>query len=114
MRLRGRYAELVAAIDRRVSPDRQEQLKAEAERLNPDTWVTPEHVRAALDQYEAVFESLRGSIGRRRRRRRPRSSTGTAESSAQPPAPAETGSSNHPDSGGLPGLNDDTEPEAHD
>jgi hypothetical protein len=70
-RLRARYAEVMAAISRRV-PDqaRAEQLKADADRLNPDSWVTAEEVRQGIERYEAVFESLREALGRRRRRRR--------------------------------------------
>ena len=70
-RLRTRYAEVVAAIDRRApDPERREQLKTEAERLNPDGWATPDEVRRGLGQYEAVLQSLRSALGRRRRRRR--------------------------------------------
>jgi hypothetical protein len=77
-RLRARYADVMAGISRRVpDPERQEQLKTSAERLNPDNWVTTDEVRAGLEEYESVFESLRGLIGRRRRRRgRPRASGG--------------------------------------
>jgi hypothetical protein len=73
-RLRARYADVMAGISRRVSdPERQEQLKTSAERMNPDNWVTTDEVRAGLEDYESVFESLRGLIGRRRHRR-PRAS----------------------------------------
>jgi hypothetical protein len=59
-----------AAITRRVTDEgRRDELKAEAERLNPDGWVTDEEVSAGLEQYEAVLASLRDVIGRRRRRR---------------------------------------------
>ena len=71
MRLRARYSEVLARISERVTdPARQEQLKAEAERLNPDTWVTDDEVRAGLEGYETIFESLRSVVGRRRRRGR--------------------------------------------
>ena len=75
-RLRARYGELMAAITRRVAdPERQERLRDEATRLNPDTWVTADEVRQALERHEALFEALRGQISgsgqRRRRRRRP-------------------------------------------
>jgi hypothetical protein len=71
LRLRGRYAELLARLRERVSdPARLEELKTQAERLNPDTWVTDAEVAAGLEQYEEVFESLRAVVGRRRRRRR--------------------------------------------
>ena len=73
LRLRGRYADILAGIHDRI-PDgpRREELKAQAERLNPDNWVTEEEVRSGLEQYESVFESLRPVAGRRRRRRRRR------------------------------------------
>jgi hypothetical protein len=72
-RLRGRYGEIMVAIGRRVpDPERREQLKIEAERLNPDGWVTDEEVRLGLEQYEAVLGSVRASLGPRRRRRRGR------------------------------------------
>ena len=65
LRLRARHAEILARISERV-PDaaRQEELKAQAERLNPDTWVTDGEVSAGLEGYEAVLESLRASSGR--------------------------------------------------
>ena len=47
---------------------RQEQLKREAERLNPDSWSSSDDVRQALEQYEAVFASFRDVLGRHRRR----------------------------------------------
>jgi hypothetical protein len=71
LRLRGRYAELLARLRERVQdPARLEELKGQAERLNPDTWVTDAEVTAGLEQYEEVFESLRALVGRPRRRRR--------------------------------------------
>ena len=70
-RLRARYSEVLARISETVSdPARQEELKATAERLNPDTWVTETEVQAGLEDYETVFESLRSVVGRRRRRGR--------------------------------------------
>lgn len=72
-RLRGRYADVMAGIRDRVPEGPQrEELKAQAERLNPDTWVTDDEVRLGLEQYESVFESLRPLAVRRRRRRRRR------------------------------------------
>ena len=71
LRLRGRYAEVLARLRERVQdPARLEELKGQAERLNPDTWVTDAEVAAGLEQYEEVFESLRAVVGRRWRRRR--------------------------------------------
>lgn len=71
LRLRGRYAEMMARIGDRVpDAEKQTELKSIAERLNPDAWVTEEDVAAGLDGYEAAFEALRGVVGHRRRRRR--------------------------------------------
>lgn len=73
VRLRGRHAEILARIGERIADAaRREELKLQAERLNPDSWVTDEEVRVGLEQYEAVFESLRSVVGRRRKRRRRR------------------------------------------
>lgn len=71
-RLRARYAETMARITERIpDPEQQLQLKALAERLNPDAWVTEGDVNAGLESYEATFEALRGSIGTRRRKPAP-------------------------------------------
>jgi hypothetical protein len=86
-RLRARYADVLAGISRRVpDPQQQDQLRIEAERLNPDSWVTDEEVRIALEQYESVFESLRGLVSSGRRRRRRRSGS---RPSGQPVAPGQ-------------------------
>lgn len=72
-RLRARHAEVLARISEKAAdPAQREQLKAAADRLNPDTWVTEAEVAAGLESYEAVFESVRGVIGQRRNRRRGR------------------------------------------
>ena len=72
-RLRARHAEVLARITEKVEdPGRREQLKGDAERLNPDTWVTDDDVAAGLEGYESVFETLRGVIGHSHRRRRAR------------------------------------------
>ncbi|HTL42760.1 MAG TPA: hypothetical protein VL262_00385 [Vicinamibacterales bacterium] len=47
----------------------REELKARAERLNPDNWVTEADVDEGLEQYEAVYESLRAVVGHARKRR---------------------------------------------
>jgi hypothetical protein len=71
LRLRARYAEVLARISERVTdPAQQEQLKSDAERLNPDTWVTDDEVCEGLERYETVFESVRSVVGQRRRPRR--------------------------------------------
>ena len=46
------------------------ELKQRAEGLNPDAWVTADEVTAALEQYETVFDGLRGVVGRYPRGRR--------------------------------------------
>jgi hypothetical protein len=73
VRLRARYAEIMARItEKPMDEPAREELKTQAERLNPDAWVTPDEVAAALEQYETVFESLRTVVGHypsRRRRR---------------------------------------------
>jgi hypothetical protein len=98
-RLRGRYAEIMARISERVQDEgRREELKSKAERLNPDSWVTDDEVKAGLEEYEGVFESLRAVVGRRKRRRRrggraasddwQGSVAGPEEASAEPEGPA--------------------------
>jgi hypothetical protein len=71
VRLRARYAEVMARIaERPLEEEAREELKQRAERLNPDAWVTADEVSAALEQYETVFEGLRAVVGRHSRRRR--------------------------------------------
>jgi hypothetical protein len=70
-RLRSRYAEILVRItERTADPERREELKWQADRLNPDSWVTAEDVAQALEQYETVLASLAEVIGQRRRRKR--------------------------------------------
>jgi hypothetical protein len=89
-RLRARHAEILTRIAEKVTdPERREQLKADAERLNPDTWVTDAEVTTGLEGYETVFETLRSVIGRRRKRRRRRTA---GEPGAEAPAGAPGGS----------------------
>lgn len=62
-RLRARHSEMLARISDRVEdPDKQEQLKSLAERLNPDAWVTETDVAAGLEAYEATFATLRAEL----------------------------------------------------
>jgi hypothetical protein len=71
-RLRRRYADLSARIAGRVQDEEQQQrLKEQCDRLNPDTWLSEDDVRRALEQYEAILESIRAVVGQPRRRRRP-------------------------------------------
>ena len=70
-RLRSRYADILVRItERTADPERREELKWQADRLNPDSWVTAEDVSQALEQYETVLASLSDVIGQRRRRKR--------------------------------------------
>ena len=91
-RLRGRYADVLANLARRVADEqRREQLREQAERLNPDSWVTDEEVTAGLESYESVLASLREVAGRRRRRRRGRGTSGTGTPGAPESAEAQPG-----------------------
>jgi hypothetical protein len=88
-RLRARYSEVLARISETVSdPGRQDELKLQAERLNPDTWVTEAEVGAGLESYETVFETLRSAVGARRRRRR--RGSGRRREQAPDAAPADS------------------------
>jgi hypothetical protein len=94
-RLRARHAEVLARISEKIQDsDRRQELKAQADRLNPDTWVTDPEVTAGLEQYEAVFESLRAVVGRRRRRRKRRGPGGGSDRPDEGPA---TGSAPGPE-----------------
>jgi len=94
-RLRARYADVVATIGRRVQDEvRRQPLIEQAERLNPDTWVTDEEVSRGLEDYEAVLAALRDVVGRRRRRKRGRpghQAAGPQPSTAGPPPDDEEG-----------------------
>ncbi|HEY7789297.1 MAG TPA: hypothetical protein VIC33_02180 [Vicinamibacterales bacterium] len=97
-RLRTLHAELLARITERGSePARLDDLRREAERLNPDAWVTLDEARQALEQYEIVAETFRRSLGRRRRsrrggrrgRRRPADAQADGQTGAPTDAPAD-------------------------
>jgi hypothetical protein len=115
LRLRARHAEILARISERV-PDtaRQDELKAQAERLNPDTWVTDDEVSAGLEGYEAVLESLRAVVGQGRRRRRrggqAREGSPTGPASATVDLPG-TASESTPDAASGEDSDDDAGPE---
>jgi len=102
-RLRGRYADVLANLARRVPDEqRREQLREQAERLNPDSWVTDEEVTAGLESYESVLASLRDVAGRRRRRRRGRGTPGAGTPGAPESAEPQPGQG-----GGEVGSEDD-------
>ena len=96
-RLRARFAEVQARISERVTdPGRLEQLRREAERLNPDVWKTAADVGRGLREFESVCQGLRAAVGRRRRPRRdgpprPRRRDGTAPGTPGRPSPPEEG-----------------------
>lgn len=84
-RLLNRFVVLMQRIERQPDGDARERLRAEARALDPQAWGDAEAVRAALETYEARYETLRaqvGSGGRRRKRRR----RGGQKPSSQPPA----------------------------
>jgi hypothetical protein len=85
-RLRARYAELLARItERGGDPERVDALRAQAESLNPDTWVTDEEVRQGLESFEPKIRDLRAALGLRRRRRSRRGGRrGRGERPAEP------------------------------
>ncbi|MCM3881845.1 MAG: hypothetical protein ND807_17190 [Vicinamibacterales bacterium] len=69
-RLRARYAELQARItERGGDAARIEELRGQAESLNPDAWVTEADVRKGMEEFEAKIRDLRAALGLRRRRR---------------------------------------------
>jgi hypothetical protein len=66
-RLRARYADIAVRLAARPMEEAERaELLARAEQLNPDAWTTPDEVTAALEAYEAVFDSIRSVVGRRR------------------------------------------------
>jgi hypothetical protein len=104
-RLRARYAEILRRISEKTpEPARQSELKAQADRLNPDAWATDEDVAQGLEQYESVLASLREVAGQRRRRRRRGRGPGPAE-----PDQKGTGSANSREASGDGESLDSTE-----
>jgi hypothetical protein len=80
----------VARIAEQPDETRRAELKGQADRLNPDSWVTDEQVSQGLEQYESVLASLREVAGQKRRRRRrgkgprPASGEGAGATAAEP------------------------------
>jgi hypothetical protein len=70
IRLRARYADMVARItERGGDADRIAALHAQAEALNPDGWVTAEDVRTGIEGFDRRIQDLRAALGLHRRRR---------------------------------------------
>jgi hypothetical protein len=70
-RLRGQHAAVLARINTRITdPARLEALRAQAEPLNPDGWVTETDVRDGLASHDRLSSDILRKLGRRRRRRR--------------------------------------------
>ena len=87
-RLRARYAELLARIaERGGDAERIEALRAQAESLNPDTWVTDDEVRQGIESFEPKIRDLRAALGLRRRRRSRRGGRRRRTEPTQSPAP---------------------------
>jgi hypothetical protein len=91
IRLRARFAELQARIvERGGEPARIEALRAQAEPLNPDNWVTAEDAKTGLEQFEARIRDLRAALGLRHRRRSRRGGRRRRRNPQTPATPAET------------------------
>lgn len=70
-RLQAQYAELLARISSRVrDADRRTQLRDEAASLDPDSWVTVEDAKTAIETFDARMHEFRSKLGRRARRSR--------------------------------------------
>jgi hypothetical protein len=70
IRFRARYAELQARIiERGGEPARLDELRAQAETLNPDTWVTLDEAQKGLAEFEQRTREIRAALGLKRRRR---------------------------------------------
>ena len=92
-RLRGQYAAALARIGGRITdPTVAEPLRALAERINPDAWVTEDDVRQGLQGAPAVQEELARHVGHRRRRRRRSRPAGDQPGQPTPDAPSEADS----------------------
>jgi hypothetical protein len=82
--LRSRYAVLMQRIERHPDEAKREELRREAEPLNPSGWDTVEVARLAMEMFEARYEALRALVGGGRRRRRRRRAGGKPGGGAPP------------------------------
>jgi len=70
-RLRARYAEIQARISEKLTdPVALEAMRAKAEALNPDGWVSAERAVLGLEFFEGECEVIKKLLGPRRRRSR--------------------------------------------
>jgi len=84
-RVRARHAEVLARISTQITDAAvADELRAEAECLNPDAWVTDDDVRAGLENFERVLERLRQRLGRPRRRQHVRAPSDGAHAVRSP------------------------------
>jgi hypothetical protein len=94
IRLRARYAELQARItERGGEAARIEALRAQADPLNPDSWVTVDEAKKGLEEFEARIRDLRAALGLRPRRR---SRRGGRRHRGKPATPHEPSKSREP------------------
>jgi hypothetical protein len=61
-RLRARYAELLTRLSQIDDVDRRADWQARAERLDPDTWQTPEAILDGVQHAERRLEELRRNL----------------------------------------------------
>jgi len=119
-RLQARYAELMTRISERVTDAaRLEELRAQAERLNPDTWITDAEARAGIEGFDEAYDALRAQLGQRKRRsrrggrrRRPRAARGSDEGVAAPSEEPPGRDGPDADEGNANGGPDEPEPSA--
>ena len=103
-RLRARFAELQARITERGGDlERVDALRAQAEALNPDSWVTDEEVRRGVEEFEPRIRDLRAALGLRRRRRSRRGGRRRRSPNA-PSATGATGATVAPGAAGTEGA----------
>jgi len=107
--LRARYAEILACITARGGdPARIDALREQAERANPDAWVTDVEVVTGLAAVDGVLAELHQQVGRRRRRRR-RGGRGR-----RPEAPGTNPALGQTDSEAAPPPPDEADPDGED
>jgi hypothetical protein len=58
-RLRARYAEVRARLERTADATRGPEWQARADALDPDAWATPEEILRGVQRADALFDELR-------------------------------------------------------